>query len=60
MIFDEHFLMELRSTGVNSQNLKKMILLVAVKSAELEKELKNGSDNTKKQAQSAGKVDSAG
>ena len=59
MIFSDTYLQELREIGVNSQNLKTMIINVAVRCSELEKELKNGSD-TKGNTESADKIGSSG
>ena len=59
MIFSDHLLTELRSTGINSANLKTMILQLAVKCQELEKELKNGS-NTEGDSQGADSADKTG
>ncbi len=42
MIFDNNFLDGLKETGINSHNLKMMIMALAVKCSELEKELKHG------------------
>ena len=48
MIFSDDFLQIIRETGINSANLRSMILLVAVKCSELEKELGiNDGNNTK-------------
>ena len=46
MIFSDAYLQELRETGINSHNLKQMILSLARKCEQLEKELKDG-NNTK-------------
>jgi len=58
MIVDDQFLTELRSVGINSQNLKNLILQVAIKSQQLERELKGITDenNAKKPAQSESKA----
>jgi hypothetical protein len=55
MIFNNDYLEELRSTGINSHNLKYMVLSLARKCQEFERNLKDG-DNTEKQAPSSSKA----
>jgi len=55
MIFSDEFLQELRGTGINPHNLKVLVLKVANKCRELEKELKDGS-NTEGNTPSASKT----
>jgi len=56
MIFDDNFLDKLRETGINSHNLKQMVLMLAVKIQRLEKELKHGNTDTQSDPQSADKA----
>jgi hypothetical protein len=44
MIFSNQYLQELRETGVNSQNLKTMVLNLAARCQQLEYELKGEDD----------------
>ena len=62
MIFSNQYLQELREKGVNSQNLKTMVLNLAARCQQLEYELKGEDDenNGKEHAASESKVISAG
>ena len=60
MIFSSEYLQGLREVGINSQNLRNMIVNLAVRCSELEKELKQNGSNAKSDPQSANSADKTG
>jgi hypothetical protein len=60
MIFSSKYLMELREIGISSHNLKQMVLTLAARCRQLEKELTNGDKTESNQARSGSAIGESG